>query len=221
MNLKDSYRHKGMRKKLINSLREKGIDDEVLLQVMEKLPRHFFLDKAFEDWAYVDKAFPIGYEQTISQPYTVAIQTMLLQLEKREKVLEIGTGSGYQTSILALLGGRVFTIERQEGLFHKTKALLDKLQPGNVRCFLKDGYKGLPEFAPFDKILVTAGAPEVPPALLAQLKIGGIMVIPVGVDGQTMLRITKTGESDFKTDKFGAFKFVPLLKGINVDKNKR
>ena len=216
--MNDSYRHKGMRKQLIKTLRSKGISDEDVLEAMGKLPRHFFLDKAFEDWAYVDKAFPIGHDQTISQPYTVAFQTILLNLEKREKVLEVGTGSGYQAAILGLLGARVFTIERQEGLFHKTKALLNELKPGNIRCFLKDGYKGLPEFAPFDKILVTAGAPEIPEALVEQLKIGGLMVIPVGEEGQTMLRITKLDNKEIKTESFGAFRFVPMLKGINPSK---
>lgn len=219
MELKDEYRHKGMRKKLIEELRRKGIKHEPTLAAMAKLPRHFFLDNAFEEWAYVDKAFPIGHDQTISQPYTVAIQTILLDVNQRDRVLEVGTGSGYQAAILGLLGGRVFTIERQEPLFYKTKALLEELRAGNIRCFLKDGYLGLPEFAPFDRIIVTAGAPEIPPELVAQLKVGGIMVIPVGSEGQTMIRITKIDEKKVKTEEFGAFKFVPMLKGINHNKD--
>lgn len=212
--LNDEYRHKGLRKQLIAELVRKGITDQAVLKAMETLPRHFFLDKAFEEWAYVDKAFPIGHDQTISQPYTVAIQTILLELKPREKVLEVGTGSGYQAAILGLLGGRIFTLERQEGLFHKTKALLQALNAGNIRCFLKDGYKGLPEFAPFDKILVTAGAPEVPTELIAQLKIGGMLVIPVGTESQKMIRVTRIDDKNQKMEEFGAFRFVPMLKGI-------
>lgn len=212
--MKDTYRHKGMRRKLIATLREKGIQDEQVLAAMEKLPRHFFLDKAFEEWAYVDKAFPIGEEQTISQPYTVAYMTELLQVNKRDAVLEVGTGSGYQAAILALLGARVFTIERQPALYSKTKTLLEKLGLVQIRTFLRDGYKGLPEFAPFDRIIVTAGAPKVPQALLEQLRIGGRMVIPVGTDQQTMYLITRTGETSFQEEKLGAFRFVPFVKGI-------
>jgi protein-L-isoaspartate(D-aspartate) O-methyltransferase len=213
--LEDNYRHKGQRKLLIESLRKKGINDEALLAAMSALPRHFFLDKGFEEWAYQDKPFPIGNEQTISQPYTVAYQTQLLDVKKREKILEVGTGSGYQAAILGLLGARVHTIERQEALYKKAKALLKKLQLGNIRCYFRDGYKGLPEFAPFDKILVTAGAPELPEALLKQLKIGGVMVIPVGENGQKMYRITRLGEEQFKKEELGNFRFVPFLKGVN------
>lgn len=212
----DTYRHKGMRRKLVDHLRAKGIKGEDLLQAIDALPRHYFLDKAFEEWAYQDKPFPIGNEQTISQPYTVAYQTSLLNVKKREKILEIGTGSGYQAGILAMLGARVYTIERQELLYHRAKKLLEQLQLGNIRCYLRDGYKGLPEFAPFDKILVTAGAPEIPEPLLLQLKVGGQMVIPVGDKAQKMLRLTRLNQAgDMETEKFADFKFVPFLKGVN------
>lgn len=215
MNYEDTYRHKGLRKKLVDSLRDKGIQDEKILKAMNALPRHFFLEKAFEEWAYQDKAFPIGNEQTISQPFTVAYQTELLQIKKRDKVLEVGTGSGYQAAILALLGARVYTIERQEALFHTTNELLNKIEVGNIRTYFKDGYKGLPEYAPFDKILVTAGAPEIPKTLLSQLKIGGYLVIPVGEKVQKMIRVIRTSEQDFKKEEFANFRFVPFLKGVN------
>ncbi len=205
-----------MRRKLVEQLSAKGIRDEQILNAIGTLPRHFFLDKAFEEWAYQDKPFPIGNEQTISQPYTVAYQTSLLKVKKRDKILEIGTGSGYQAGILAMLGARVYTIERQELLHRRAKKLLDQLQLGNIRCYLRDGYKGLPEFAPFDKILVTAGAPEIPEPLLLQLKVGGQLVIPVGDKAQKMLRLTRLNKAgDVETEKFADFKFVPFLKGIN------
>ncbi len=205
-----------MRRKLVEQLSAKGIRDEQILNAIGTLPRHFFLDKAFEEWAYQDKPFPIGNEQTISQPYTVAYQTSLLEVKKRDKILEIGTGSGYQAGILAMLGARVYTIERQELLHRRAKKLLDQLQLGNIRCYLRDGYKGLPEFAPFDKILVTAGAPEIPEPLLLQLKVGGQLVIPVGEKAQKMLRLTRLNKAgDVETEKFADFKFVPFLKGIN------
>ncbi|MEL7123705.1 MAG: protein-L-isoaspartate(D-aspartate) O-methyltransferase [Bacteroidota bacterium] len=212
--MKDTYRHKGLRKKLVEELEQKGIEDKKVLKAIEILPRHYFLDIAFEEWAYTDKAFPIGNEQTISQPYTVAFQTILLNPQRREKILEIGTGSGYQAAILALLGARVYTVERQEMLYKKTKALLSKLEVGNIRQFFRDGYKGLPEYAPFDKIIVTAGAAEVPEALLKQLKVGGTLVIPVGKAQQTMLKISRKSEAEFVTEEKGGFKFVPFLKGI-------
>ncbi|MEM6965168.1 MAG: protein-L-isoaspartate(D-aspartate) O-methyltransferase [Bacteroidota bacterium] len=215
MNLKDTYRHKGLRKKLVETIRDKGIKDENVLQAMNALPRHFFLEKAFEEWAYQDKAFPIGNEQTISQPFTVAYQTELLNIKKRDKVLEVGTGSGYQAAILALLGARVYTIERQEALFQKTNQLLDQIEVGNVRTFFKDGYKGLPEYAPFDKILVTAGATNIPKTLKEQLKVGGFLVIPVGEKVQKMIRVTRLAESEFKEEIFANFRFVPFLKGVN------
>jgi protein-L-isoaspartate(D-aspartate) O-methyltransferase len=205
-----------MRRKLLEQLSAKGIRDEQILNAIGTLPRHFFLDKAFEEWAYQDKPFPIGNEQTISQPYTVAYQTSLLEVKRRDKILEIGTGSGYQAGILAMLGARVYTIERQELLHRRAKKLLDQLQLGNIRCYLRDGYKGLPEFAPFDKILVTAGAPEIPEPLLLQLKVGGRLVIPVGDKAQKMLRLTRLNKAgDVETETFADFKFVPFLKGIN------
>ncbi|MEZ5042186.1 MAG: protein-L-isoaspartate(D-aspartate) O-methyltransferase [Saprospiraceae bacterium] len=212
--MKDTYRHKGLRKKLVASLREKAAIDEAVLQAMETLPRHFFLDKAFEEWAYEDKPFPIGSDQTISQPLTVAIQTTLLDIKPREKVLEIGTGSGYQAAILGLLGARVYTLERHEILHLRAQQLLNDLQLGNIRCFYRDGFKGLPEFGPYDKIIVTAGAPEVPKVLLKQLQIGGKMVIPVGVKTQHMLVITRMSEDKFETENKGDFRFVPFLKGL-------
>lgn len=215
ISMEDTYRHKGMRRQLIEKLRERKELDPRVLDVMELLPRHFFLDKAFEEHAYEDKAFPIGNEQTISQPYTVAYQTTLLHVEKRDKILEIGTGSGYQAAILAMLGARVFTVERQEVLYHHTKALLDALHFGNIRCFFRDGSKGLPEFAPFDKILATAGAIEIPQALKAQLKVGGCLVIPVGEKVQRMYRITRSGEYIWEEEILDGFRFVPLLGGIN------
>jgi protein-L-isoaspartate(D-aspartate) O-methyltransferase len=211
--VKDTYRHKGLRKKLVDQIHAKGITNKKLLAAMEALPRHFFLEKAFEEWAYQDKPFPIGQEQTISQPYTVAYQTNLLEVEQRQKVLEIGTGSGYQAAILALLGARVYTVERQAVLYHRAKALLHALGMGNIRCYHRDGYKGLPEFAPFDRILVTAGATEIPQPLLDQLAIGGKLVIPVGKALQKMLRITRTNETEYEKEVFANFKFVPFLKG--------
>jgi len=202
-----------MRKRLVEKLRKKGIKDERILEAIGSIPRHFFLDKAFEEHAYEDKAFPIDSEQTISQPFTVAFQTDLLALEKREKVLEVGTGSGYQSAVLALLGARVYTIERHEHLQRKATAMFEKLGLLGIRSYFGDGYKGLAEFAPFDKILVTAGAPEVPQALKEQLKVGGYLVIPVGDPTQTMLRIQRLDEENYQTEEFGDFRFVPLLKG--------
>ena len=205
-----------MRKQLVQELRHKGISEERLLACIGALPRHFCMDEAFEEWAYKDKPFPIGNEQTISQPYTVAYQTSLLQIKKRDKVLEVGTGSGYQAALLAMLGARVYTIERQEALYEKAKTLLSQLKLGNIRCYLRDGYKGLPEFAPFDKILVTAGAPEIPQPLLKQLAVGGIMVIPVGEPVQKMHRITRISEEEYGDEVLANFRFVPLLKGLNT-----
>ena len=212
--MQDTYRHQGMRRKLVDSLRAKGILDEQVLAAIGTLPRHFFLEAAFEDWAYEDKPFPIGCEQTISQPYTVAYQTELLRLKPRLKVLEVGTGSGYQAAILGLLKARVFTVERHKPLYEKARKLLADLPIGNVRCYHRDGYLGLAEFAPFDRILATAGAHEVPPALLQQLAIGGILVIPVGTDKQRMQRITKTADASFQYEDLGDFRFVPFLKGM-------
>lgn len=217
--MEDSNRHKGMRKRLAEKLYEKGIRDENVLSAIQAIPRHFFLDKAFEEHAYEDKAFPIDEHQTISQPYTVAYQTELLQVKKREKILEIGTGSGYQSAVLAVLGVRLYTIERHELLHQKAKKMFETLGLLGIRSYFRDGYKGLGEFAPFDKIIVTAGASEVPPALKQQLKIGGILVIPVGNDSnQKMLKITRLNESDYKEDVLSDFRFVPLLKGKNSRK---
>lgn len=214
--MEDSNRHKGMRKRLAEKLYEKGIRDEDVLSAIQAIPRHFFLDKAFEEHAYEDKAFPIDEHQTISQPYTVAYQTELLQVKKREKVLEIGTGSGYQSAVLAVLGVRLYTIERHELLYQKAKKMFETLGLLGIRSYFRDGYKGLGEFAPFDKIIVTAGASKVPPALKQQLKIGGVLVIPVGNDSnQKMLKITRLNESDYKEDVLSNFRFVPLLKGKN------
>ena len=215
--MQDTYRHKGMRQRLIHRLRKQGIHDERVLAAMEIVPRHFFLDKAFEEHAYEDKPFPIGNKQTISQPFTVAYQTQLLAVKKREKILEIGTGSGYQAAILGALGARIYTIERHESLYKSAKKLLQQMKFSNVRCYHKDGYKGLPEFAPFDKIVVTAAAPEVPGKLLAQLAIGGYLVIPVGKKVQDMLRIERLSETEFKHEKLEQFRFVPFLKGTTKE----
>lgn len=200
---------------MVEQLRRQGIRDERVLSVMDSLPRHFFLEPAFEEWAYQDKAFPIGNKQTISQPYTVAIMTELLDVQRREKILEIGTGSGYQGAVLALLGARVYTVERQELLYLQAKKLLETLRPGNIRCFFRDGYKGLPEHAPFDKIIVTAGASQVPEALLLQLRIGGVLLIPVGEPEQQLLRITRRSADQFDKVAAGNFRFVPFQEGLN------
>jgi protein-L-isoaspartate(D-aspartate) O-methyltransferase len=214
--LQDTYRHKGLRRKLIASIREKGITNEKILSAMGRLPRHLFLDRAFEEQAYEDKAFPIGKDQTISQPYTVAYQTNLLEIKKRDKILEVGTGSGYQAIILAMLGARVHTLERHEFLYQKAQKIIEDLKVNNIRVYLRDGFKGLPELAPFDKILVTAGATGIPEDLKNQLAIGGIMVIPVGPrDLQTMVRVTRISENKFDIEKLDNFRFVPFLKGID------
>lgn len=216
--MQDTYRHKGMRLQLVLDLREKGITDERILAAMNDLPRHFFLEKAFEEWAYQDKAFPIGFEQTISQPFTVAYQTSLLQLKPTDEVLEIGTGSGYQAALLAMLCKHVCTIERQEGLFWQAKQNLARFSFTNIDCFFGDGYKGLPKKAPFHKILLTAGASEIPEILKKQLHTeGGIMVAPIGsAQKQKMYRITRTGENTWKEEVFGNFRFVPFLKGVVI-----
>lgn len=212
--MEDSYRHKGMRKKLVAEVRRKGIRDEKILQAIHDLPRHFFLDKAFEELAYSDKALPIAADQTISQPYTVAYQTELLNVKKGSRVLEVGTGSGYQACILALLGAKVYSIERQEALFRKSVSFLPSIGFKQIRIFHKDGYEGLPQIAPFDRILVTAGARDIPEKLLQQLKVGGIMVIPVGGDDvQKMMRITRTSEQQWTKEVFDDFRFVPMLTG--------
>lgn len=216
----DSFRHKGLRKKLVQEVREKGIADDSVLEAMEKLPRHYFLDSSFVEFAYQDKAFPIGSGQTISQPYTVAFQTQLMQVKKGDKILEIGTGSGYQAAILHLMGAKVFTIERQKELFVKTKAFLETLNY-RVKVFFGDGYKGLPAFAPFDKIIVTCGAPFIPEMLVEQLKPGGIMIIPVGDDVQTMISVEKNIDGSIVQKEHGAFRFVPMLEKKNDGKNNK
>ena len=207
----DTYRHKGLRKKLVELLRDKGITDEQVLEAINSIPRHLFLDNAFVNFAYQDKAFPIGAGQTISQPFTVAFQTQLLELERGDKVLEIGTGSAYQTCVLLEMKAKVFSIERQKLLFQKAKVLLPKMGY-SAKLFFGDGYKGQPAFAPFDKIIITAGATYIPEDLKKQLKIGGLMVIPVGEgESQVMQRLRKLSESEFEYEEFGDFKFVPLL----------
>ena len=215
----DTYRHKGLRRHLVNALRQRGIRDEAVLAAINAVPRHFFLDKAFEEQAYEDKPFPIGNEQTISQPYTVAYMTALLNVRKGDRVLEIGTGSGYQAAILAAMGARVFTVERQEALYLFAKQLLAEMGITSVRCFFRDGSKGLPEYVPYDKIIVTAGAPVVPEPLKEQLAIGGILVIPVGEDVQYMYCYTRLSATEFREDMLDAFRFVPFLEGVNKKEN--
>jgi len=213
----DDLRHKGMRKKLVDGLKIKGIRDKKVLEAIGKVPRHLFMESSFIHFAYKDQAFPIGAGQTISQPYTVAVQTQLLQVEKGDKILEVGTGSGYQAAVLLEMGAKVFTVERQKELFQKVQSFLSDIGY-HPACFFGDGYKGLPNLAPFDKIVVTAGAPEIPLELKNQLKTGGRMVIPVGNPKlQEMKVVIRTSEKDFKTEKHGGFVFVPLLKGtVNI-----
>lgn len=207
----DTYKHQGMRKKLVEELKTMGINDSNVLAAINKVPRHWFLDSSFLEIAYTNKAFPIGAGQTISQPYTVAYQSQLLAIKKYEKVLEIGTGSGYQTCILMELGANVFSIERQKALFDKTKPFLTSINY-KPHLFYGDGYIGLPQFAPFDKVIVTAGAPYIPEDLLKQLKINGMMVIPVGDnEGQVMNLITRKTENEFERVELDNFRFVPLL----------
>ncbi|WP_353151795.1 protein-L-isoaspartate(D-aspartate) O-methyltransferase [Flavobacterium sp.] len=215
--MKDTNKHQGLRNLLVKQLKEKGITDKNVLDTIAKIPRHLFIDSSFENFAYQDKAFPIGADQTISQPYTVAFQTELLQVEKDHKILEIGTGSGYQTAVLCLLGAKVYSVERQNELFKKTKNLLSKLSINVIPKLLSfgDGYKGLPDYAPFDGIIVTAGAPSVPQALMSQLKIGGRLVIPVGENEQIMTLLVRKNETQFEKTEFGDFKFVPLLENKN------
>ena len=212
----DTYRHKGLRKKLIDSLRDKGINDERVLSAMNNIPRHFFLDTALDNIAYEDRAFPIAEGQTISQPYTVAYQTQLLQVKPQEKILEIGTGSVYQATVLAEMGAKVFTIERQKALFDKTKQFVLKSKYPGIKFFYGDGFEGLPTFAPFDKVIITAAAPFVPPKLVSQLKPGGIMVVPVDAgEHQQMLRITRKEDGSTSEETFENFSFVPMLVGKN------
>lgn len=211
----DSYRHKGLRKNLVKILKSKGINNERILEAIYSIPRHFFLDAAFAEWAYKDVAFPIDSDQTISQPFTVAFQTDLLDIQPKDKVLEIGTGSGYQATVLIEMGAKVYTIERHEELFIKTTKFLNEIGYGQIRTFFGDGYQGLSRYAPFDKIIITAGAKEIPKELIKQLKIGGIMVIPYGTgDVKDMLKLTKIDEKNLTQEKYGKFRFVPFVKGI-------
>lgn len=213
--LTDDYLHLGHRRRLVADLRARGIRDEATLAAIGRVPRHYFVARAHESRAYEDRALPIGHGQTISQPYTVAYQTSALRAEPRQKILEVGTGSGYQAAVLGSLGLRVCTLERQEGLYQQARALLAGGRFGRVRCFLRDGYKGLPAYAPFDRILVTAGAREIPVVLLEQLAPGGVLVIPVGRGGQVMKRITRDARGGgFREENGAEFRFVPFLDGL-------
>src|SRR6478609_816437 len=210
----DTYRHKGLRKKLVDTIKSKGITNEKVLHAIERIPRHFFLDSAFDEVAYEDKAFPIEEKQTISQPYTVAYQTQLLEVKPFDKVLEIGTGSAYQACVLADLGAQVYTIERQKKLFESNKEFSFIKKYPNIKFFYGDGYEGLPTFAPFDKVLITAAAPEIPQKLINQLKPGGMMVLPLGAgDVQQMKRVTKLERGAIKEEVFDNFSFVPMVEG--------
>lgn len=210
--MQDTYRHKGMRKHLIEELRERGIQSEAVLAAFDKVPRHYFLDPVFTEQAYSNMAFQIGAGQTISHPYTVAFQTKLLDIKKGDKVLEVGTGSGFQTAILCEMGAKVYSIERQRELYLKSQRLLKKMH-FNPRLSYGDGYKGLPSFAPFDKIIITCGAPYIPEALVEQLRPGGVMVIPIGEgEEQLMKLIRKNQDGEISEEEFGVFRFVPMLK---------
>lgn len=211
--MEDSFRAKGLRKKLVGVLKDKGISDPSILEAIGNIPRHFFMDSAFIEHAYQDKAFPIDSGQTISQPYTVAFQTQLLEVEKGHKVLEIGTGSGYQTMVLSILGARTYSIERHKTLHLLAKKILREIK-GKALLFLGDGYKGLEQHAPFDRILITCGAPYIPKALIDQLKVGGIMVIPVGDQQQKMVKAIKQDDGSLKISEHGNFKFVPMLEKV-------
>lgn len=213
--LEDNPVHRGMRKKLVDELRSKKIFSEKILEVMNRVPRHLFVPRGFDEWAYKDIAFPIGSDQTISQPYTVAYQTQLLDVKQGDKILEIGTGSGYQAAILAELGAKVYTLERQETLYHQTAAFLKRMGYLSIRCYLKDGFDGLPKYGPYDKIIITCGADSIPPALIDQLSVNGILVIPVGDgDDKIMKKIYKSATGSLKVESHGLFRFVPFLEGI-------
>src|SRR5690349_9590777 len=210
----DTYRHKGLRKKLAEGIREKGITDERVLSAVDNIPRHYFLDSAFDEVAYEDRAFPIGEGQTISQPYTVAYQTQLLETKPFQKVLEIGTGSAYQAVVLAEMGVQVYTIERQKKLFNDNKNFAFLKKYPSIKFFYGDGYEGLPSFAPFDRVLITAAAPEIPEKLIEQLRPGGMMVVPLGAgEIQRMMRITKLDDETLKEEVFDHFSFVPMVEG--------
>lgn len=213
--MRDSAKHQGLRNQLVEVLRKKGITDSNVLQAIKTIPRHLFIDSSFEDFAYQDTAFPIGAGQTISQPYTVAFQSQLLEVKKEDKVLEIGTGSGYQTAVLYAMGARVYSVERQNELYKKTSLLLPRLGIRARHLTFGDGYKGLPKFAPFDAIIVTAGAPFVPQPLMAQLKVGGRLVIPLGDRQQVMTLFIRKNETQFEKHEFGDFRFVPMLEDKN------
>jgi protein-L-isoaspartate(D-aspartate) O-methyltransferase len=215
MEFQDTLRHQGLRKIMVDGIRIKGIKDEKILAAIGKVPRHLFMDSSFIQFAYKDQAFPIGAGQTISQPYTVAIQTQLLQVERYDKILEVGTGSGYQAAVLLEMGATVYTIERQRELYLKTQSLLPQIGY-HPKFFFGDGYKGLPTYGPFDKIIITAGAPSIPEELLAQLKVGGRMIIPMGPrEKQTMYVVVKTSETEYYKESHGTFVFVPMLKGTD------
>jgi protein-L-isoaspartate(D-aspartate) O-methyltransferase len=210
----DTYRHKGLRKKLVQGIHAKGITDDRVLDAILEVPRHFFLESAFDEKAYEDRAFPIGEGQTISQPYTVAYQTQLLEIKNFDKVLEIGTGSAYQATVLASVGAQVYTIERQKKLFEQNKTFAFLKKYPSIKFFYGDGYEGLPTYAPFDKVLITAAAPEIPQKLIQQLKVGGMMVIPLGSgEVQRMMRITKLENDALKEEVFANFSFVPMIEG--------
>ena len=215
MIINDSNRHKGLRNQLVNTIRNKGIKDKSVLDAISKVPRHLFMDSGFVDFAYQDKPFPIGADQTISQPYTVAFQSELLTVEPGQKILEIGTGSGYQTAVLIELKAEVYSIERQKELYTKAKKFLPKVGYVHKKMEFGDGYLGMPEYAPFDGIIVTAGAPYLPKALLGQLKIGGKLVIPIGDAVQVMTVFTRSAEKKFEKLEYGDFRFVPMLKEKN------
>ena len=213
--MKDTFRHKGLRQILVDKIRKKGISNESVLNMINEIPRHLFMDNAFEQFAYQDKPFPIGAGQTISQPYTVAFQTQLLELNPYEKVLEVGTGSGYQAAVLIGMEANVYTIERQKELFQKTKEFLPELGY-NCNFYYGDGYKGLEQFAPFDKIIVTCGAPTIPEDLIKQLKLGGRMVATIGKgDIQVMNLIEKISDTETKITTHGKFSFVPMINNKN------